>query len=82
MQPFVSGRFTNFEEHVAPRRLEKSVYGRDQGTIRAEGAGASREHVVDPDGAGTVQEFRFDDPDFNLRSLRDNGLHRDGRSTP
>ncbi|HEY8470824.1 MAG TPA: DUF5916 domain-containing protein [Longimicrobiales bacterium] len=76
-QPLIaSGRFTNFKEHVAPRQLEKSVYGRDQGTIRAEAAGENREYVVDPDGPGPAQEFRFDDPDFNLRSLRGNALLR------
>jgi len=42
----------------------------------SEGAGECREYVVDPDGARPAQEFRFGDPDFNLRSLRGNALLR------
>ncbi len=76
-QPLISSvDYASYKEFAAPRRLQKNVYGVDLGTIRVEGAGDERQYVVDPDGAGTAAEFRFDDPDFNFRSIRGNALLR------
>ncbi|UCC72303.1 MAG: carbohydrate binding family 9 domain-containing protein [Gemmatimonadota bacterium] len=72
-QPLISSaRYTNFKEFDAPRRLAKSVYGEDVGTISREG----RSYTVDPDGSGPAESFTFDDPDFNFRSLRGNAVLR------
>ena len=77
MQPFVSSNdYSEFKEFVAPRRLEKAVYGEDAGEIRAEDAGGSRSYVIDPDGDGPAAEFTLDDPDFTFRSLRGNLVFR------
>jgi hypothetical protein len=72
-QPLISSvRYTNFKEFDAPRRLAKSVYGKDVGTIsRGEST-----YTVDPDGGGPAEPFTFDDPDFNFRSLRGNAVLR------
>ncbi|HEX7051753.1 MAG TPA: DUF5916 domain-containing protein [Longimicrobiales bacterium] len=76
-QPLISSaRFSNFKEFDAPRRAERSIFGRDHGTIRAEGAGAERRYTIDPDGVGPAESITFDDPDFNFRSLRGNAVLR------
>lgn len=77
LQPFVSSNdYSRFKEFVAPRRVEKQVYGRDIGSIRARDDDGSLSYVVDPDDGGPAAEFQFDDPDFNFRSLRGNLVFR------
>jgi hypothetical protein len=72
-QPLISSaRYTNFKQFDAPRRLAKSVYGEDVGTITRDGSS----YTVDPDGNGPAEPFTFDDPDFNFRSLRGNAVLR------
>jgi uncharacterized protein DUF5916 len=80
-QPLVSSNdFSRFKEFAAPRELDKVVYGEDVGTIRSEtvqrGSDQVLVHTVDPDGPGAADEFSFDDPDFNFRSLRGNLVFR------
>lgn len=76
-QPFISSaRYTRFKEFAAPRTVEKVIYGQDQGTVHAEGAGEDRRYTVDPDGRGPADSFSFEDPDFNFRSLRGNAVLR------
>jgi len=73
-QPLVaSGRYTAFKEYDRPRSLERSLYGRDVGTL---GRLPDGRYEVDPDGAGPAAAFRFGDPDFNYRSLRGNAVLR------
>jgi hypothetical protein len=72
-QPFIStGRYTGFKEFAATRSVDKLVYGTDVGSIFQYGG----EYTVDPDGDGPAEEFSFDDPDFNYRSLRGNAVLR------
>ncbi len=76
-QPFIaSGSYSHYKEFAAPRVLEKTLYGRDIGTIAAAGEGFDREFTVDPDAAGPAQPFTFGAPDFNFRSLRGNAVLR------
>ncbi len=76
-QPLISANdFSSFKEFSAPRALERSVYGRDVGTIRTEGEGFDRVNFVDPDGDGPAEEFSFGHRDFTFRSLRGNAVFR------
>ena len=73
-QPLIaSGRYTAFKEFDRPRTLDRSVYGRDVGTL---GVLPDGRYEVDPDGAGPAAAFRFGNPDFNYRSLRGNAVLR------
>jgi hypothetical protein len=73
-QPLIaSGRYTAFKEFDRPRTLDRSVYGRDFGTL---GVLPDGRYEVDPDGAGPAAAFRFGNPDFNYRSLRGNAVLR------
>jgi len=74
LQPLISSNaFTAFKEYDRPRELDRSVYGRDIGTITT-GDGT---YTVDPDGpGGPAEPFTFDNPDFNFRSLRGNAILR------
>ena len=79
-QPFIaSGDYSDFKEFDAPRQLQKSVYGRDRGTIsRRHGtrAGLVTGYTVDPDGTGPAAAFSFDNPSFDARSLIGNVVYR------
>jgi hypothetical protein len=69
-QPLLSANgFRDYKELRAPRTYDFAVYGRDQGTITADGSGG---FTVDPDGAGGAGAFTVADQSFNLRSLRAN----------
>jgi hypothetical protein len=69
-QPLLSANgFRDYKELRAPGTFDFGVYGRDQGTIAADGSGG---FTVDPDGAGAAEEFTVADQNFNLRSLRAN----------
>jgi hypothetical protein len=74
LQPLIaSNQFTDFKEYDAPRTLDRSVYGRDVGTISSDGPS----YTVDPDGPeGPAEQFTFDNPNFNFRSLRGNAVLR------
>jgi hypothetical protein len=78
-QPFLSsGKYDDFKEFVAPRKIDTKVYGRDIGTISAN-AGAAGDVVgyrIDPDGNGATPAFDIDNPNFNVRSLRGTALVR------
>jgi hypothetical protein len=79
VQPFVaSGAYGDFKEFNAPRTLQKSIYGRDRGTIAPtrDGSGAVTSYTVDPDAAGPAAPFTFDNPSFNRRSLVGNAVYR------
>jgi len=74
-QPFfASGDYRRFREFAAPRAVRKVDYGRDAGTIMRDPA--SRTYTVDPDAAGPAPPFSFDDPNFDVRSLRGTAVLR------
>lgn len=78
-QPLLSNvDYRNFKEFDAPRMVEKSVYGRDRGTIApvTDEDGVVTAYRVDPDGTGTAAEFTIDNPDFSFSSLRGNAVLR------
>ena len=76
-QPLIaSGDYRDFREFVAPRTLEKRVYGRDIGTIGTRETDGGLRYVIDPDGAGPARSFVVRNPDFNFRSLRGTGVLR------
>ena len=69
-QPLLSANeFTDYKELRAPGTYRFAVYGRDQGTIAADG---NNGFAVDPDGAGPAEPFTVPDQSFNFRSLRVN----------
>ena len=78
-QPFLaSGRYTDIKQYVAPRSGDVLLYGRDIGTLVEERSTAGRleRYRIDPDAAGPAVEFRVDNPDFNVRSLRGTAVMR------
>ncbi|MFQ5678818.1 MAG: DUF5916 domain-containing protein [Gemmatimonadota bacterium] len=76
-QPLISANdFQRFKQFDAPRRLEKSIFGEDVGSVRSEGEGFGKRFFVDPDGEGPAEEFSFSNRDFNFRSLRGNLVFR------
>jgi hypothetical protein len=78
-QPFIaSGAYSEFKEFNAPRMLQKSVYGRDRGTITpaTNANGLVTSYTVDPDAAGPAAPFTFDNPNFTVRSLIGNAVYR------
>jgi hypothetical protein len=79
MQPFFAGgRYTDFEEYVAPRSSNVAIYGRDRGTITAsrDADGVVNHYMIDADAGGPVKAFTIDNPDFSQRSLRGNAVFR------
>ncbi|HEV8214915.1 MAG TPA: DUF5916 domain-containing protein [Gemmatimonadaceae bacterium] len=78
-QPFfAAGRYSSFEEYVAPRSRQVAVYGRDRGTIAEvrDTTGRVAQYAVDPDAGGPAPGFRFDNPNFSQQSLRGNAVFR------
>ena len=74
VQPLiVSGDYTDYKELRAPRTFDFNVYGRDAGTIAADGSGG---FTVDPDAGGPAPAFSVGDQNFNFRSLRANLVFR------
>jgi hypothetical protein len=74
MQPLISvGDYWDFKEFARPKTFSFSRYGHEIGRISAN---EKREYTVDPDGDGPGSSFTFDDPDFNLKSLRINAIFR------
>jgi hypothetical protein len=68
LQPYIAtGDFYAFKELHAARTFDFDYYGDGDSTI----VYANGIYTVDPDGAaGPAAPFTFDDPDFNLKSLR------------
>jgi len=80
-QPFLaSGRYSSFKEFAETRSRRMFFFGRDNGSTVVTNTdaqtGATTGYTIDPDGAGTAAPFTFDNPDFNLRSLRGTGVLR------
>ena len=67
LQPFIGvGSYRNFKELARPRTYDFNVYGQGASTIGY----ADGTYSVDPDGPGPAAPFSFDNPDFNMKSLR------------
>jgi hypothetical protein len=67
LQPFLGiGDFFNYKELRAALTFDFDVFGEGQSTISR----ATGRYTVDPDGPGPSPAFSFQDPDFNLKSLR------------
>jgi hypothetical protein len=76
VQPLLAaGDYTAFLELARPRTFDFLRYG--TGASRLAHDDATRRYTADPDGAdGEAAPFTFDDPDFNLKSLRLNAVFR------
>ncbi|HET7231731.1 MAG TPA: DUF5916 domain-containing protein [Longimicrobium sp.] len=75
-QPFVAtGQYSHFKEFVRPRSIEKREFTAAQLTPVVED-GRVAAYTLDPDGSAATENFQFNNPDFNFRSLRGNAVLR------
>jgi hypothetical protein len=73
VQPLLStGDFKNYKELSEPGTYAFYEY-EDVGSFISDG---DRYIRVDPDGSGPAEEFEFEDPDFNIKSIRANMVLR------
>lgn len=73
-QPLLSsGDYTLFKELRAPRTLDFNVLGSGNSQLTRDSGGV---YVADPDGSGPAPAFSFNDPDFDVRSLRGSAVLR------
>jgi len=69
LQPLLAaGKYDRFKELARPKKYEYNLFGEDGSTISY--SDSAEEYKVDPDGQGPAPDFLFDNPDFNLKSLR------------
>ncbi len=67
IQPFIAvGAYSHFKEMARPGEYAYNVFGETSSSIDA----ADGLYTVDPDGPGPVSPFAFENPDFNMKSLR------------
>jgi len=67
IQPFIAtGDYSRFKEFKRPKSYDFKIYGEEGSTINFDGD----TYTVDPDGDGPAESFTFDNPDFNLKSMR------------
>jgi hypothetical protein len=75
MQPLASaGKYGDLKELAAPRTFAFRRYSSADAHV-AYDVGARTYHI-DPDALGPSSSFSFDDPDFNVKSLRLNAIFR------
>lgn len=73
VQPLISsGSYNKFKELARPNSGDYNVYGTGNSTIAKDGD----QYTADPDGNGPAEAFSFDNPDFNIKSLRGNAVLR------
>ena len=73
MQPLVSvGDYSGFKELARPGTYDFNHYGQDGSTLTYDAA--AKQYTVTPADGGAT--FVFDDPDFNVKSLRLNAIFR------
>ena len=78
-QPLVSaGHYHGYKELAAPASYSFNVYGEGGSTITPLMAsdGTIGAFEVNPDGTGPAPTFTFDNPDFNVKSLRGSAVLR------
>jgi hypothetical protein len=76
MQPLLAtGDYGGFKELAQPRTFDFTRFGTEASSLGYDPL--TRIYTVDPDGAAAAAPtFTFDDPDFNLKSLRLNAVFR------
>ncbi|NTV97507.1 MAG: hypothetical protein HGA75_19215, partial [Thiobacillus sp.] len=73
LQPLLSaGRYWGFKDLATPRTFEFNRYDENGGRIAFRPA--DDEYSIDPDGDGPAEPFTFDNPSFNVKSLRLNAV--------
>ena len=73
VQPlFAAARYDRFKELARGDSYDFNRYGEDGSTIVRTDDG----YTVDPDGAGPIEAYELDDPDFNFKSLKVNMVLR------
>jgi hypothetical protein len=71
VQPMFSvGDYGSYKELAKSKTDQYNVYGENGSTIKYNQE--NNNYTVDPDGNGPAQEFTFDNPDFNFKSIRAN----------
>lgn len=71
LQPLLShGNYERFKELKRPKTSTYHVYQKDE-IVRS-----GETYEVDPDGTGPAPSFTFNNPDFNIKSLRGNAVLR------
>ncbi len=76
-QPLVaSGGYSDFAEFVRPRSAERVGFDDRQLTPLSSSDGRIVSYSLDPDRDPSTEAFAFDNPDFNMRSLRGNAVLR------
>jgi hypothetical protein len=74
-QPLLAtGDYSDFKEFAAPRTYDFSSFGTGRSTLAFNTANG--QYTADPDGNGPANPLTFDNPDFNLKSLRANLVFR------
>ncbi len=74
MQPLLAtGGYDGFKELAAARTFQFREFA-SGGLVSLDPS--ERRYTIDPDAAGSAASFSFDDPDFNLKSLRVNAVFR------
>jgi hypothetical protein len=75
-QPLLSaGAYRGYRELAKPRSYSFLDYAASASALIAYD-GTARRYLVDPDRSGPGAPFTFDNPDFNVKSLRVNGVFR------
>ncbi len=76
IQPLISvGTYNHFKELREPRKYAFNTYGVENGSTISYDDN-DKVYRVDPDGSGPAEQFEFDNPNFNFKSLRGNAVFR------
>jgi hypothetical protein len=76
-QPFIAqGHYSNYKEFERTRSLAKRSFDAQQITPIRNDEGEPAGFTLDPDRNPATTNFQFDNPDFNVRSLRGNAVLR------
>lgn len=71
IQPLISaGNYSKFSEFAKPATNKFNYYGQNGSTIFYDKN--DKVYTVDPDGNNSAEPFSFNNPDFNLKSIRAN----------
>jgi Domain of unknown function (DUF5916)/Carbohydrate family 9 binding domain-like len=74
-QPLLAaGDYSDFKELARPRTYDFNSYGTGPATLALDSVAGA--YTADPDGPGPAPSFAFNNPDFNLKSLRLNAVFR------